>query len=51
MTIKSSASAGVRWDVSRDMYLQGTARRQWFDVDGSGYKPLDGLRLEIGFRY
>jgi len=45
-----NVGAGLRWDVSPDLFLQGTLRRQWFDVD-SGYKPLDGLRLEIGFRY
>ena len=43
--------AGVRWDVSRQMFLRAGATRQW--LDASGNSSSDGTtawRFDIGFK-
>jgi opacity protein-like surface antigen len=43
--------AGLRWDVSRQMFLRAGATRQW--LDASGNSSSDGTtawRIDIGFK-
>jgi opacity protein-like surface antigen len=46
-----AGGAGVRWDVSRQMFLRAGATRQW--LDASGNSSSDGTtawRIDIGFK-
>ena len=46
-----AGGAGLRWDVSRQMFLRAGATRQW--LDASGNSSSDGTtawRLDIGFK-
>ena len=46
-----AGGAGVRWDVSRQMFLRAGATRQW--LDASGNSSSDGTttwRIDFGFK-
>ena len=46
-----AGGAGLRWDVSRQMFLRAGATRQW--LDASGNSSSDGTtawRIDIGFK-
>ena len=47
-----NASAGVRWDVTRDVFLRAAIGEGWIDwQNGGGKNSFTTTRLEIGFSY
>jgi opacity protein-like surface antigen len=46
-----NAVAGVRWDLSRDVFLRAAVGMHWIDMSNGGAQDFTVGRLEIGFSY
>jgi opacity protein-like surface antigen len=46
-----NASVGVRWDVTRDVFLRAALGSHWIDMANGGDQDFTFGRLEIGFSY
>lgn len=46
-----NATAGVRWDLSRELFLRAAVGMHWIDLANGGDQGFPVGRLEIGFSY
>jgi len=46
-----NAALGVRWDMSRDLFMRASVSQKWIELPNSGSKGLTGGRLELGFSF
>lgn len=46
-----NAMAGIRWDLSREVFLRAGVGMQWIDLAHGGDQGFPGARFEIGFSY
>lgn len=46
-----NAAVGVRWDLSREVFLRAGLGMQWIDLANGGNQDFTVGRLELGFSY